>query len=180
MKITFSILKYFSLVLLIFFLLKLTQHFGNYKQTVYDIVLIPVSIVLILINILFLYKVQRRTKSYKIIKFIFLIRFIGVIINIILNHSARNREILSEYQLNSKADLILYKNQTFQITEHSPHIVQYWNGKYAIANDTLFLNDIDFEKIPYLRLSQKYIYDKESENYIGSEITLLKKRKHYR
>lgn len=180
MKIISQILKYFSLVLLIFFLLKLTKHFGDYKQTVYDFILISIIIILIVINIIILYKVQKRTKNYKIIKIIFLTGFIGVLINIITNHFAQNREILSEYEINSKADLILYKNQTFQIIDYSPHVFQYWNGKYAIANDTLFLNDIDFEKIPYLRLSQKYIYDKESENYIGSEITLLKKRKHYR
>ena len=120
--------------------------------------------------------VQKKTKDYKILQIIFLTGFTGVIINITTNHFAHSREILSEYKIDSKTDLILYKNQTFQITEYSPHIFQYWNGKYAIANDTLFLNDIDFEKIPYLRFSQKYIYEKESENYIGSEITLLKKR----
>ena len=180
MKIISNILKYFSLVLLIFFLLKLTKHFGDYKTTVYDIITIPIIIILILINIIILYKVQNRTKNYNIIKIVLLIGFIGILINIITNHFAQNREILSEYEINSKADLTLYKNQTFQIAEYSPHIFQYRNGNYTISDDTLFLNNVDFDKTPYLRLSKKYIYDRESENYIGSEIKLLKKKKHYR
>ena len=90
MKIISQILKYFSLVLLIFFLLKLTKHFGDYKQTVYDFILISIIIILIVINIIILYKVQKRTKNYKIIKIIFLTGFIGVLINIITNHFAQN------------------------------------------------------------------------------------------
>ena len=175
MKIILNIFKYLTLILLIFFLLKLTKHFGNYKQTVFDIILIRVNIILILINIIILYLFQKKTKNYKIIKIIILTGFIGLLINITTNYLTQNREILSQYKINSRADLTLYKNGTYQIFEYSPHIFQYWNGKYIIANDTLFLNDLEFEKVAHLKLSQKYIYDKESESYIGSEIKLLKK-----
>ncbi|ACU06751.1 hypothetical protein FIC_00283 [Flavobacteriaceae bacterium 3519-10] len=180
MKTICNILKYLSLVLLIFFLLKLTKHFGDYKRTVYDSILIPITVLLILINILILFKVQKRTKNYRIIKIVFLAGSLGVVIHVITNHFTQKREILTGYMINSKADLVLFKNQTFQITEYSPHIFQYWNGKYTITNDTLILTNIDFEKIPYLRLSQKYTYDKVSGNYIGSESILLKKNNHQR
>ena len=154
----------------------MTKHFGDYKQTVFNVILIPLIIVLILINIRILYLFQKKTKNYKIIKIIVLAGFAGLLINIVINTLAENRRILSEYDINSKADLTLYKNETFEIFEHSPHVFQYWSGKYTISNDTLFLNDIDLKKIPHLRLSQKFIYDKKTENYIGSETKLLKKK----
>lgn len=178
MKNLTSILKYFSLVLLIVILLKLTKHFGDYKQTVYDIILIPIVNVLILVHFFILYQVQKKTKNYSIIKVIFITGFIGLAGNIILNSLAQNREILSVYEVKPKVELTLYKNQTFQVAAYSPHIFQYWNGDYIISYDTLVLKNIDFEKMPHLRLSQKYIYDKDSENYIGSEVKLIKKQKH--
>lgn len=177
MKMIANILKYLSLVLLIFFLLKFTKHFGDYKQTVYDTIFISFIIILILINILILYKVQKRTKNYKIIKILFLVGFIGVIFNLVSNYFARNREPVSKYEITPNADLTLYTNKTFQIIEYSPHMFQYWNGTYTISDDSLYLRDVDFDKIRHLKLSQTYILDTTSGNYSGNEYDFLKMKR---
>ncbi|AZZ59527.1 hypothetical protein AWB57_11140 [Riemerella anatipestifer] len=63
MKIIKEILKYLTLVFLLLILLKLTKCYGDYVESVYDIIIIPFVFCLILVNGLILYFYQKRRKK---------------------------------------------------------------------------------------------------------------------
>ncbi|MRM82617.1 hypothetical protein [Riemerella anatipestifer] len=178
MKIIKEILKYFTLVFLLLILFKLTKYYGDYVESVYDIIIIPFVFCLILVNGLILYFYQRRRKKLRTLKLICLFGMTGVLFNIFNNCLSKNREVISTYSIGTetKTEITLFENQTFQITEYSPHAFHHWNGKYKISNDTLYLKNIDFEKLSYLQLTDKYLYDTNTKNFFSEGYTPLIKK----
>ncbi|MDY3315803.1 hypothetical protein PG630_00570 [Riemerella anatipestifer] len=171
-------LKYLTLVFLLLILLKLTKHYDDYKETVYDIIIVPFVVCLILVNGLILYFYQKRRKKLRTLKLICLFGMTGVLFNIFNNCHSKNRETLSTYSIDTetKTEITLFENQTFQITEYLPYAFHYWNGKYKIFNDTLCLKNIDFEKLSYLQLTDKYLYDTNTKNFFSEGYSPLIKK----
>ncbi|MEJ8597482.1 hypothetical protein JSO62_02060 [Riemerella anatipestifer] len=178
MKIIKEILKYLTLVFLLLILFKLTKYYGDYVESVYDIIIIPFVVCLILVNGLILYFYQKRRKKLRTLKLICLFGVAGVLFNIFNNCHSKNREVISTYSIGTetKVEITLFENQTFQITEYLPHAFHHWNGKYKISNDTLCLKNIDFEKLSYLQLTDRYLYDANTKNFFSKGYSPLIKK----
>ena len=177
-----KIIEYFKYLILIccfLFLFKLTKHYGNYKESVYDIFLILILSFIILFICLNLYLRNKTSKRNLNLIIIVAVGIIGVFFNIYKNNQAENRKIISEYYIesNAKSYITLYEDNTFKISEYSPHIFQYWNGSYLIKNDILYLKDLEFENIAYLQISNKYFIDSNTQNYVSSGFNKLIKKK---
>ncbi|MHA3045754.1 hypothetical protein JSO59_000075 [Riemerella anatipestifer] len=86
--------------------------------------------------------------------------------------------MLSTYSIGTetKVGITLFENQTFQITEYSPHTFHHWNGKCKISNDTLYLRNIDFERLSYLQLTDKYLYNTNTKNFFSEGYSPLIKK----
>ncbi|MBT0548440.1 hypothetical protein [Riemerella anatipestifer] len=185
MKIIKEILKYLTLVFLLLILFKLTKYYGDYVESVYDIIIIPFVFCLILVNGLILYFYQKRRKKLRTLKLICLFGMTGVLFNIFNNCHSKNREEVSTYFIGTgayfigaeeKTKITLFENQTFQITEYSPHTFHHWNGKCKISNDTLYLRNIDFERLSYLQLTDKYLYNTNTKNFFSEGYSPLIKK----
>lgn len=174
--------KYFTITVFFIFLLMITKKYGNYKENVYEIFIIPFITFLLFINITILYFIQKKSNNFKTLLIIISVGVAGIIFNLIMNYFSKNRKTLYELEIHSKKsdkkfDIYLYTNDSFEIINYSPHIFQHWNGKYKISNDTLYLRNVNLKQSSELELSEKYIYNKTEKTYFSDGLTYLKLKK---
>jgi hypothetical protein len=160
----------------------ITKKYGNYKESVYEIFIIPFITFLLFINIIILYFIQKKSNNFKTLLIIISVGVAGIIFNLIMNYFSKNRKTLYELEIHSKKsdkkyDIYLYTNDSFEIIDYSPHVFQHWNGKYKISNDTLYLRNINLKQSSKLELSEKYIYNKTEKTYFSDALTYIKLKK---
>lgn len=172
-KILINVFKYSTLVFLFWILIRFTKFYGDYCESVYDILfIIPFTTILILINIIILYRVDYRRKSYKITNCVILILAFVFFTHLLLNYlNSSGKEIEQNlvYENSPRNVFVyLYKDNTYEVYEFSPHVSCHYFGKYNFKNYYLTFDD-KIENLNHYQFAKKYKLNLEKNEYESLE-----------
>jgi hypothetical protein len=139
------ILKYFTLFVLFFLLITLTKFYGDYSTVIYfSLFLIPFIVVLIIINLLILYRFESKRNNTKVFKKTLSILLLVCGINLLIGYIDSQKTVEMNLNLNDdyrRSELLLFKDSSYRITTYFPHGTSNYSGKYSLENNILELND---------------------------------------
>ena len=145
MKYLIFLIKYLTIILFFILLIFLTKYYGNYCSDIpTKLFFLPVTFVLIIINIAILYLVDSKHKKFKTTNKVLIYLFCTFIINLIIGFIPNFKTVKNKIKIKSDfqtPELTLFTNNTYQLKTGYPHGQCFSLGEYLVKNDTLILND---------------------------------------
>jgi len=146
---------------------------GDYCTTVYNILIVPLLVFLILINIIILYSIDFGRKKYKITHYVLLSLVFIFSVHILFNNLNSEKKLENRFLVDGnipgRLAVYLYKDKTYEIIASSPHVTCHYFGKYNLENNYLTFDEEIIEKTTH-QISKKYKFNIQKDEFESVEI----------
>ncbi|TDL99649.1 MAG: hypothetical protein C4K58_07085 [Flavobacteriaceae bacterium] len=147
----------------------MTKFYGDYSTVIhFFLFVIPFIIVLIIINLVVLYKFESKRNNTQIFRKTLSILLLLCGLNLLIGFIDSKKSIImilnQENELRP-SKLYLYKNSTYKITTLYPHGTSNYSGKYRLENNILELYDTNIEKKTNDRFTNSYKRNEKSNQF---------------
>ena len=108
----------------------------DYCETVYDFIIVPILLFLMILNILIIYYYDAKSKKFKNTNRFITIGIFLITLNFVFDKFYRQKSVLKELSMqNGNHQILLYENKSAEIIMHSHHVDCHYMGKFELSKD---------------------------------------------
>ncbi|MFL9833071.1 hypothetical protein [Chryseobacterium terrae] len=176
-------IRYFSVVILFLILILQTQMYSDFTASKSNIIILPTLIILITINVIFLYVNQKNNSTTTHIILLILVILFGI--NLFFNIKQSEKQVQMKLYVPHNFmlkqigyEVKLFKDNTFEINEYWHGESRHYFGKYLLEQNKLLLLDEKIEEKTDYQITNQYQFNSKMRRFKSLEVGFQDLRQH--